>query len=102
MAYMVSMAAKRSAKTSLLDMRFQYALKALRKSLGLTQEQLAEKLDLGNANYISQLETGAIGYSSEQVERFAKYFGVDPGDFFAGAAVVDRIARERNARRGQS
>ncbi len=37
-------------------------VKDIRKSLNLTQEEFAEKLNL-NSNFISQIETGKIGIS---------------------------------------
>lgn len=41
-------------------------IKEIRKSLNLTQEEFAEKLNL-NPNFISQVETGKVGISIDTV-----------------------------------
>ena len=50
-----------------------------RKEIGLTQEELAEMLDLDNS-YVSLLERGARVPSLITLDRIAKIFGVKPHD----------------------
>jgi len=50
-----------------------------RKEMGLTQEELAEMLDLDNS-YVSLLERGARVPSLITLDRIAKIFGVKPYD----------------------
>lgn len=52
-------------------------IKKLRKAKGLTQEQLAEKLNL-QLQTISFIENGRTFVSSEVIADFADYFGVEP------------------------
>lgn len=51
-----------------------------RKFKGVTQEQLAEALDLQNKGYVSELENGKKRYNQDHLEKAAKFFGCSPGD----------------------
>ena len=50
-------------------------LKAIRKQLGLTQKELAEKLDISSA-YIGFMETGHMEISRPTIEKMEMLFGV--------------------------
>ncbi len=56
-------------------------LKSLRKSRGMTQQQLADVLDT-NAKYISQLEGGNAGIGPDVVNRYCDYFNITPEDLY--------------------
>lgn len=73
---------KRDRKSGVLDLRFQRKMRELRASNGMTQAELAERAGWATVNYVSQLETGLRGFSSETVETLAKIFHVDPVVFF--------------------
>lgn len=51
-------------------------IKTVRKSLGLTQDQLAEKSEL-SSNYIGQLERGERSPSLKTLSKIARSLGVD-------------------------
>jgi len=72
----------RARRAGALDRRFQENLRAFRKARGLKQGELAVKMGWASPNYVSQLETGIRGFSSELVEELALFFKVDPGEFF--------------------
>ncbi len=57
------------------------AIKELRIQKGITQEQLAEYLDL-QPHTIAILETGKSFVSSEVLAKFCNFFDVDPCVFF--------------------
>lgn len=73
---------KREKRRGVLDTRFQANLRQFRVEKGWKQADLAEAMEWGNDSYVSQLENGYRGFSSELVEALAKKFGKDPGDFF--------------------
>lgn len=50
-------------------------IKALRKSMGLNQEQLADKLDIKRPS-LSRIETGDTGLTAKNIEKFCRFFGV--------------------------
>ncbi|RVH87765.1 XRE family transcriptional regulator [Sinorhizobium meliloti] len=50
-----------------------------RKHRGLTQEQLASRMDVATST-ISQLETGKQGYSQPMLENLADALGCQPAD----------------------
>jgi len=75
----------RERNDGILDKRFQENLRVLRKARGLKQGELAEAMGWASPNYISQLEKGIRGFSAERVEELARFFKVDPGDFFIPA-----------------
>lgn len=56
-------------------------IKELRKRKGLTQEQLAEKVDLAT-RYISLIEVGRSSPSLETIENIANAFDVELKDLF--------------------
>ena len=72
----------RPRRTGVLDKRFQWNLRRLRKGRGLKQGELAEEMGWASSNYVSQLETGIRGFSPDLVVELAVFFKVDPGDFF--------------------
>jgi len=59
--------------------RRRHFIKQWRKSKGLTQEQLAERIGV-TPGAISQLELGRINYTQHMLEAIADEFGVKPGD----------------------
>ena len=70
-------------------------IKILRKVRGLTQEQLAEKLDVGRAT-VSNYEIGRREPRLNELERIAKALGVGL-DYFgiAQSDITDLLARAR-------
>lgn len=59
--------------------KYRHFIRAWRKYRGLTQEQLAERVDLSTSS-ISQLETGEQGYSQGTLEALADALNCEPGD----------------------
>ena len=68
---------------------------ALRKAKGLTQERLAEQVDL-NASYLARIEAGARRATLETLLRIAGALGTRIGDFFAPEG-DDGVPRELRA-----
>lgn len=58
-------------------------LKKLRTERGLSQRELARKLDLDAYTFISQLESGRGRIPPDRMERWADALERDPGDFVA-------------------
>ncbi len=58
-------------------------LKRLRTEQGLSQRELARKLDLEAYTFISQLESGRGRIPPDRMERWAAALGQEPGDFAA-------------------
>lgn len=56
-------------------------VKELRTNKGLTQEQLAEKLDL-QPHSVTKIETGRAFVSSEVLAKLSNFFEVSPSFFF--------------------
>jgi transcriptional regulator with XRE-family HTH domain len=71
-------------------------IKELRKIRGLTQEQLAEQVDLAT-RYISLIEVGRSSPSLETMENIARALGVEIKDLFefahlqAGGVKIEEI-----------
>ena len=63
-------------------------IKDQRKNLKLTQEDLAEKLEL-SASYQSRLERGATKISLETLVRIAEHLNVSPSLLLTGAVNTD-------------
>jgi len=66
-----------------LQQTFGSNLRAWRKFHGLTQEQLAEKLEL-STRYVRTLETGAGNITLLTMEKVAFALGEDPIEMLAG------------------
>lgn len=60
-------------------LKTQHFVKEWRKHLGMTQEDLAEKVGTVVSS-ISQLENGRQGYSQAMLESLAEAFGCTPAD----------------------
>lgn len=58
-------------------------LKTLRVDRGLSQRELARRLDLDAYTFISQLEAGRGRIPPDRMERWAEALDQDPGDFVA-------------------
>lgn len=56
-----------------------YFFKAWRKHRGLTQEQLASRVEM-SASSVSQLERGVQGFSDAALQAFAEALNCEPGD----------------------
>jgi transcriptional regulator with XRE-family HTH domain len=70
-------------------------IKILRKTRGLTQEQLAEKLNVKRAT-ISNYEIGRRSPHIKELEAIAEALGVNLDYFgFGGGAAVDLVARAK-------
>ena len=57
-------------------------IKAYRRNLGISQEKLAEKIDIAT-NYLGLIEGGKKFPSADMIERIAVALGKDPTDLFA-------------------
>lgn len=64
------------------ERRRRYYFKEWRKHRGLTQQQLAERVDL-SVSSISQLETGEQGFSEGTLEALAFALRCEPGDLLS-------------------
>lgn len=56
-------------------------IRQLRKARGLTQEELAEMLEIGTPN-ISYIENGKFAPSMENFEKLVTIFNVEPYEFY--------------------
>jgi len=61
---------------------FGCVLKNLRESKTLTQEQLAEHLELQSYQTINRIENGKSFITAPLLEKMCKYFNVSPAYFF--------------------
>lgn len=57
-------------------------IRELRKSAGITQEELGEKAEL-NYKFIGELERGQVNVSLDSIVRIAEALGVKIGDLFS-------------------
>jgi transcriptional regulator with XRE-family HTH domain len=57
-------------------------IRELRKSAGITQEELGGKADL-NYKFIGELERGRVNVSLDSIERITNALGVKIGDLFS-------------------
>jgi len=57
-------------------------IRELRKSAGITQEELGEKAEL-NYKFIGELERGQVNVSLDSIARIADAIGVKIGDIFS-------------------
>lgn len=71
------------ATSSPLKQQFGAHLRAYRRSLGLSQEAMAERLDV-SVQYLGRLERGE-NVSLDNIDRLAVSLGVDARDFLMGA-----------------
>lgn len=70
-------------------------IREIRKSKGITQEQLAEKVGIGTSN-ISYIETGKFAPSIESFEKIAEVLQVEPYELymFSPLKPTEEIKRE--------
>lgn len=59
-----------------------HALRTLRESKNLTQEQLAEHLNLQSYQTVNKIENGKSFITSDLLERMCNFFNVEPYIFF--------------------
>ncbi len=57
-------------------------IRELRKSAGITQEELGEKAEL-NYKYIGEVERGQVNVSLDSIVKIAEALGVKIGDLFS-------------------
>lgn len=70
-------------------------IRAWRKSAGLSQEQVAEFLDVTHGA-ISQLERGKINYTQETLERLSELFECAPAELLIGPPeTIEQLRRAR-------
>ncbi len=60
-------------------------LRAIRKGLGLSQQDIADNLDV-SAPTVSQWETGAYLPDHETIDRLVAFLGTTPEDMFKGVS----------------
>ncbi len=70
------------SKANNIKKLFGSALKELREAKNLTQEQLAEHLNLQTYQTINRIENGKSFITSELFEKMCEFFNVDPYVFF--------------------
>jgi len=63
-------------------------IRAWRKKLGLTQEQLAARIDMSISS-VSKIETGKTNYTQETLEALAYAMGRDPADLLRAPPDAD-------------
>jgi len=63
-------------------MKYNKRFKELRIQSGLTQEKLAELMQLQTSNYISQIETEKKKIGISVINKFCKAIGINTQDFF--------------------
>lgn len=89
---------KKNVSTKNLDIRklFGENVKFYRKKMGLSQEQLAEKLDV-SPNHISVIETGGKFVTYKMLEKMISIFDVMPSALFYthGTAVADDLLQNK-------
>lgn len=78
-----------AARKTPSQIRLGRAVKHVRAQVGMTQEQVANKIDM-HATYISDIERGARNPSWEAIARLAKGMGVGVAEI---AAAYDRRAK---------
>ena len=66
-------------------------IRKLRKEAGLTQEQLAERVDV-SPQYISDLERGVVGISIPTLKRVCTTLGVSSDQILFGTTTKNRAA----------
>ena len=76
-------------------------IRRLRRRKGITQEQLAEKADVGQKQ-ISKMESGRVHAKLSTYLRIANVFGVSIDHFLADALLVDPQQRIDDVLRGES
>jgi len=64
-----------------LKEKFGLRLQEIRKSLGLTQENIAERIEMDIPN-LSNIENGKRFMTPENIEKIAKALSVEVKDFF--------------------
>ena len=67
-----------------------------RRSLGWTQDDLAEKMDCGSRFIISKIESGAIKPTKEEIARFANILGTSV-DYLMGSVDYKTDSNEQKA-----
>jgi transcriptional regulator with XRE-family HTH domain len=65
-----------------------YFFRAWRDHRGLTQEQVAERVAM-SVSSISQIETGAQGFTDSTLMAFAEALNVDPGDLLSRDPLIE-------------
>ena len=76
-------------------------IRRLRRRKGITQEQLAEKADVGQKQ-ISKIESGRVHAKLSTYLRIANAFGVSIDHFLADALLVDSQQQIGDVLRGES
>jgi transcriptional regulator with XRE-family HTH domain len=70
-----------------------HALRALRKRAGITQEQLAERLEV-DPTFVGRLERGQRGAHWRTIRRIVAALDVGVGDFAAEIDAAERKLRQ--------
>ena len=82
---------KQDAEKQTIPQLFGENVKKYRKQAGLTQEQLAERLEV-TQKHLSIIETGTQFASAALIGKIAETLNVSPGDLFGGS--TDEIKKE--------
>ena len=67
----------------MLGKRFANRLRAIRKFLGLTQEQVEEKAGISQSQ-LSGMERGKRGFTFKSLETICQVYNIHPADLFLG------------------
>ena len=62
--------------------RFGYKLKYYRNYKGLTQEELAEKLEISDYHYVSKIESGKCNITFKTLFKLSQALDTEPFNFF--------------------
>jgi transcriptional regulator with XRE-family HTH domain len=81
-----------------MSLRMGGKLRELRRSYGMTQESLAEKLDV-HPSYVGQLERGEREPSLHTLEKLAHVFNISPAEFIEEETKADREALKKECDR---
>ena len=64
-------------------------IRKYRKENGWTQQELADRAGYGDRSSISKIESGEVDLPQSAIIKFAKVFGVAPGDLMGYDGCVD-------------
>lgn len=64
-------------------------IKVLRKSLGLSQEELAKKVGYSDRSSIAKVESGKVDLPQSQIFNFAKALGVEPCELMGDSGIKE-------------
>ena len=64
-------------------------IKNRRKALGMTQQELADKMGYGDRSSIAKIENGAVDLNQSKIVQFAKILETTPSELMGGTGFTD-------------